>query len=404
MPAKNIRISGGKQIVVPNIISSTPSEESVIVSVNTSTYSGKGSISSYRITTNPSNIVVDSGSPNVTVTGLVPGTSYTFSIRLTNSTGIISETSAFGSSATPFRFKAAYYPGGIYEQSGQPVVNYSSIIKITQLGVSSTLSATLASQLRAAAGFANSPWNAYIVGGEPPAVNTYQKININTETRSTISATLPTATFAFYGASNNNVAGYNFGGYTTTSTNRIDKLLFSNETRSTLSSVLSGVTTNSAAFARGSISSYIIGGLVFPSSPFNRINLLNFSNDTITNLGAILRSNMFATVSISNGTNFGYVIGGSTTTLSTGVIATCDKFDLSTNTRSALSSSLSQGKTWGSGASFNGSHGYYSGGHRGPNMFIDSEKLTYSNDTFSSVGNMPYATRQTACSTNSGIF
>lgn len=402
MPVKNIKISGGKQIITPNIISSTPSEESAIVSINTPTYAGKGNITSYRVTTSPSNITVSSGSPNITVTGLVPGTSYTFRVDVTNSTGIVSEASNFGNATTPFRFKAAYYPGGIYEIVGT-VINYASIIKITEPGVASTLAATLSSQLRAAAGFANSPWSSYIVGGEnPSAVNTYQKLNINTETRSNLSATLPTTTFAFYGASNNNVAGYTFGGYTTTSSNRIDKLLFSNETRSTLSSVLSGVTVNSAAFARGSISAYIVGGLVWPNSPFNRMDLLNFSNDTITNLGAILRTNLYCTTAVSNGTAFGYVLGGTQVGV-TSALTACDKFNLSTNTRSALTS-LSQSRTWASGASFNGSHAYCSGGSNGGTMRIDTEKVTYSNDTFSSIGNMPYAVRQTAASTNSGTF
>lgn len=405
MPAKNIRISGGKQIVVPNIISSTPSEESVIVSINTSTYSGKESISSYRITTNPSNIVVDSGSPNVTVTGLVPGTSYTFNVRVTNSTGIISETSAFGSSATPFRFKAGYNAGGYDEASN---TNRNTIVKITQQDVVSTLSATLDVVLRGCASFSNSPGAGYTSGGEPPSSSAYRKIDINTETRSNLSATLPVATFAFCGTSNNNIAGYNFGGYTTALVNRIDKLLFSSETRSTLSSVLSSVRINAAAMSKGSESAYIIGGRegVGSTGARNLVETLSFSTETMGNLGAILRSTITQPSALTNGSSTGYICGGQTTAASNSTTNVIDKFNLSTNTRSALTATLTSVRCWASAFSFEGSHAFIAGGQGSGSLITHNtkDKLTFSTDTISSSANLPLNNRQAGFITNTGIL
>lgn len=121
----------------------------------------------------------------------------------------------------------------------------------------STLSATLSAKKRTAAGLANSGVASYCIGGYNNCGlgvgTTTDKLSHSTETRSVISATVPSLLLAIScgAASNNGVAGYiaagedGFGG--TGAKNQVGKLNFSNDTFS----VLSAGTWSSATASQG---------------------------------------------------------------------------------------------------------------------------------------------------------
>ena len=79
------------------------------------------------------------------------------------------------------------------------------------------------------------------------------------DTKTTLTATLTTATSSIEGMANSGVAGYFMGGYAPSATAVVDKLSFATETIATTTQ-LSGARVDVAGFANSGVAGYSAGG------------------------------------------------------------------------------------------------------------------------------------------------
>ena len=93
--------TGGKQPSAPTIGTATHTGSVLTISVpfTAPTYSGKGTISSYTVTSSGGHTASGSSSP-ISVSGLTSGTSYTFTVKATTNTGVDSPASSASNSVT----------------------------------------------------------------------------------------------------------------------------------------------------------------------------------------------------------------------------------------------------------------------------------------------------------------
>lgn len=179
----------------------------------------------------------------------------------------------------------------------------------------------------------------YILGGyDGGFIATIQQILFSNETRTQISATLPTDSGNNgngAGMSNNGTAGY----FVKQGNLAVVKFNFAAQTVSSISATMQS--DNSLGVNYENIAGYVAGGYLGATPPTTAIQKLLFSNETSSTISAVLSSGTYS----QNGFNSlvaGYFGNGTTT----------DKLTFSTETRTAIASfqqsgggSLSNGAT-----------------------------------------------------------
>ena len=179
--------------------------------------------------------------------------------------------------------------------------------------------------------FCDSGVNCFVAGGDSQTLDT-AKVNVNTFVKSS-GGSLPVARTRGYGVSNSGTAGYMMGANTNST---ITKYLYSTDAWSNTSATMwngATATDRTPAINNGQISAYHFGGT--SGSPTNIIGKFLFSNETRSNLAA---TTTIATYTGSLGINPGvaaYYFGGYPP-FNTNI----DKLTLSTETKSALSATL----------------------------------------------------------------
>lgn len=380
---------------VPTIGTATAGGESATVTFTASTKGGP--VSTYTALSNPGSITGTGTTSPVTVSGLTEGTSYTFTIRGNNITGS-SEYSSASNSITALSAGAGYVMGGMDPNATSTIekVTFSStpvrsVISSTLPGVSrsntgitckgtsgyvqrandpatttiykmlfsteatSTLSDSLGTAVRNAAGINNESTAGYVVNGYGNSThrNLYQKIAFSNDAVSTISATTGSAGFLRIGVSNGSTAGYTTMGRDDSYPpyyNVIDKLTFSSETRSALSATASFPAEGEGGVSYSGTAGYWFGGQTNANGKLNKIQKLNFSTEACTTLSATLTVNSFghSTASLNKSGGFGLIMGG----YATDFINTIQKFNFSDETNANVSATLASNKAFGAGVSY----------------------------------------------------
>lgn len=224
-----------------------------------------------------------------------------------------------------------------------------------------------------------------------------EKFNFVTESRTTISATMPDLRGALAGFGNATTAGYFAGGINYPSVfDTTQKFTYSGESISQISSTFTTARFNNKGFGNtAGTNGYMAGGQDL-SSFYTTARKLAFSNDTWSNLSAILSTNRAGAGTASNPSVAGYFAGGYNGSTTTNTI---DKLTFSGETMSTLSATLPSAFDNAGMMSNTASAGYVVGGNQ-TGIF----KITYPSDTVSTLGaTMPYKNTFSAywsCPTN----
>lgn len=276
----------------------------------------------YIATSTPGSITATSASSPITVTGLTASTSYTFTVKGYNSTATGAASAASNTITTlantnPYNLSlngAGYLFNPQKDGSG----TYTST-RIEKFDFSTesrtTISATMPDARGASAGFGNATTAGYIAGGilYPSVYDTTQKLTYSGESRSQISATFNTARFNNKGFGNTaGTSGYMAGGQDLNNFYQtIRKLAFSNDTWSSVSATLNSNRAGAGAAANPSVAGYWAGGYN-GSSTSNTVDKISFSNDTVSSTSTMpITSDNLG--SMNNTAVASYSVGGNTT-------------------------------------------------------------------------------------------
>lgn len=290
-------------------------------------------------------------------------------------------------------------------------------------------------------------WAGYLYGGSNGTANisTINKLTFGLDTYSTLSATTPTANNTGAGSANSGVAGYNYGGYTTTYVNAISKLTFAGESTSMLSATLTNTVYGNGSFSDSGTAGYSVAGFN-GTGMIGAIDKLTYSSETVSSTGKSI-ANVYCLTSsgFSNKGYAGYTTDGygwgitfintvykyafSTTTVSTpttyvgseynvvswsnegtagysagggdDMLNNIAKMPYSTDTMSNLSATLSAGKDWGAGLGDKGSAGYFC---LGRSSRTDTDKLSFSTDTKSTIAAVLSSAYAMSSISNNGVL
>jgi hypothetical protein len=186
------------------------------------------------------------------------------------------------------------------------------------------------------------------------------------------------------------------GGYWAAYYGQVWKLLFATETASIVTALTvapSDSMYNATGSANKDVAGYMYGGGTWNSGILATIYRWSFVNDSTRTLATTLSSNRVACGSASNSGVAGYIAGGATSTgSSAGIYSVIDKLAYASESRSTLSASLAQGRSYVTGVSNSGGAGYFMGGALNGNPQSSSDcsaaitKLSYSTDTASTLG------------------
>ena len=342
-----------------------------------------GVVSSYIVTPSPTvspGTFTSSTSP-VAVTGMVPGTAYTFSLIAQNNYGTSSNVPTSGTPTTKpavpvlttpaFTSTTLSLPFTIASNGGSALtaVTPSSSIALTSSGTTSPLSVTA----------------SWVSGTTYSFTATATNANGTTAASNSVSATYyAVSTLAYVAGGDANMSGV--GG-----TASISKFTISSETFANLSATLSETTARGASASTRTAggAGYVMGGMFVTTTAAMRssIKKLNYSTEATSVLGATAASSQGSTG--LNSQTAGYQCGGSNTT-SNGVgsanLTSITKLTFSNETTSTPSATVAT--RWGGGGAVNGataSVGYIMGGFIAstPSYRTSVDKVTFSNDTVS---------------------
>lgn len=281
---------------------------------------------------------------------------------------------------------AGYFLGGYVNNAYSSSIEKLSFTSETL----STLSATLTSATSSGASYANSGVAGYNAGGQDSggSVNRIDKITFPADTKSTLAATVFQGTWQA-GFANNGVAGYSAAGYGPSlngndRTNTVRKLLFSTETTSQLGSTVAYAGLF-GAMANFTVAGYYMGGnkLTGANLVHNEIHKVIFSTDTVSQLAATLTIGLYA----ASGTGYASVAGyrWSGIDLNAVQLTTMDKISFSNDTRTHLGSILTTAKDYAAGAFDNHLIAGYVGGSDTAGGTMDIAKMTYVSETLTTL-------------------
>jgi hypothetical protein len=385
----------GKIPGVPTIGTATANGVTATVTFTAPAHVGKGGAVTYTATSSPGGITGTSASSPITVSGLTAGFSYTFTVTATNAIASSAASSASNSITAAFLAVAGYVAGGITSLGGS--VGSTAVRKVQYSNDSiSTLGATVSGR-EGAAGLSNSGTAGYFAGGHN--TTNIDKIVYATDSVSTLSAK---ANFQgrMLGFANSGTAGYfaNFYG----NFSRINKLTFSNDTNSNLT--WNGLTpsgsngdlgNNAWTFANSGTAGYSAG-----SGGSTTIIKMAFSNDSWSSISAkVLNGVGSGANSMANSGTAGYITGGSVSSASTSFI---QKLVFSNDSLSTIGNRLSVAKQLSSGFANKGVAGYIALGFNTTGGYTFSaigsvDKIAFSNDSVSAFtlgtlsGYVPYS-------------
>jgi hypothetical protein len=237
----------------------------------------------------------------------------------------------------------------------------------------------------------------YLFGGNTAGTyrNIIQQLDFRTEVNATIAATLSNNLWQSAAFANSGVAGYNAGGYDATSSfSTTDKLDFITTTKSTTSSLPESL-NGPLAHANSGVAGYAMGG---GAAPTTAIRKLTFPNDTWSTISGVYPAGVGRAAACANSGTAGYGFGGSNTTRIVRVLYSNDAV-------STLGATLTYGIYTSTASSNNGVAAYHHGGYNG-NMITQIDKLTYSNETKSSLSALlasSYASADAGAFANSGV-
>jgi len=292
-------------------------------------------------------------------------------------------------------YLSAWMPTG--DETSQTVAGYfvggysssilSSIEKLSfESETLSTLSATLTTATYLGASYANSGVAGYNAGGQDStgSISRIDKITFPADTKSTLVATVNQATW-LAGFANNGTAGYSAAGYGPNlngvdRTNTVRKLLFSTETTSQLGSTVAFAGLF-GAMANFTVAGYYMGGNKLTGPVHSEIHKIIFSTDTASQLAATLTIELYA----ASGTAYASVAGyrWSGIDLNGVQLTTMDKITFSSDTRTNLGSILATAKDYAAGAFDNHLIAGYVGGSDTAGGTTDIKKMTYASETLS---------------------
>lgn len=354
-----------------------------------------GAVTTFTVTSTPGSITATGSSP-ITVTGLSGSTSYTFKVKGTNTTATGPESAASNSITTSAAPVNTGFIFGGYKNTS-PAAIQSSIQKLaygTETRTSS--SSTLSAATYGSAAMSNLNTAAYIATGQgtgsPAAITSIDKLVYASETRSTISATVPTAFYTGFELTNGTTAGY-FGGGANDVVGGflrdVYKLTYSSEARTTLANTLSRYSGSHQSMYNLTTAGYMAGGYGNTTSPtassglLTNIDKITYSSDAISTIGTTLDAGLNSGAGFSNGSTAGYMAGGNENVK----VSTIRKLTFSSETRSTISATLSVAKTSQQGTSNTTTAGYIYGGSKVDEIYTDViEKLTFSGETRSTIG------------------
>ena len=216
------------------------------------------------------------------------------------------------------------------------------------------------------------PFSAYFGGGLGSGVykDLIFRVDFPTDTFSVVDATIGTASRAGAGFSNNNTAGYLFGGGTASAqVDEINKFLYESETNSVLGTAMPTGYENSAGLANSPTSGYIGAG--YPNTA--TIRVWTFSSDSYASNATALSSACHAPAGFSNNGTAGYWAGGDSH------LDVIDKTLFSNGSLTTLGATLGDDVKVAGGASNSGTAGYVYGGYW--EGWDNLNKLTYTSDT-----------------------
>ena len=376
----------GRTPGVATITGVTAGNAQVTVDFTEPAYKGKGNVT-YTATSSPGGFTGTASSSPIVVTGLSNGTSYTFTLTTNSAAGVLSAASSASSSVTPILPRAIYVGGG-RNASNNPTTSIEKII--TPADTISTLASTMSFNVVLETGsHANSGTAGYWGAGLNSSYvsqSGYTKITFSTDVTSGLSANISTARSGGSGFANSGTAGYLNGGsdsvgdQATGYIQDVEKLTYSNETSSGLGNKLNVPRFIASAFANSGTAGYVAGG--YGNARLNSINKNVFSTDTYSTLSATLSvAQWFANGGFANSGTAGYAPPGENSGGRTSVI---NRIAFSNDTRSTIAyvSRSSQ-----AGGAISGTAGYLSSGYNsGGSVISEVDKLSFSNDTYATLG------------------
>ena len=237
----------------------------------------------------------------------------------------------------------------------------------------------------------------YFGGGyTPTAVSTVDRIDFSSETISTPGNNLSEARLYLGGTSSDSYGYYGGGNPQSSESNRIDRIDFSSETTSAPGNNLTQKRLGAAGTSSGSYGYFGGGGVPTTPARVSTVDRIDFFNETTSAPGNNLPQARQQLASTSNSI-YGYFGGGFTAPGVGGRVTTLDRIDLSNETLSVPSNSLSEGRNalaaLSGGASVTrangyGTYGYHIGGW-GPPSICNITRQDFSSNTFSDVGTIP---------------
>ena len=226
---------------------------------------------------------------------------------------------------------------------------------------------------------------AYTMGGldvNSNLLSSIERIAYYSHTKSTIAATLVTSqrTGSFAG-SNNNTAGYVFGGFASGSSRTdAEKLLYATETKGAISASLSNARRYGGSFSNSAVALYMGGGVDSGySNSYSTLDKMTYSNDSRITLGTGLSLALGDSLGFSNSGTAGYVGTGVVYSGGNGTgYRSIDKFAYSTDSRATLATLTTGFPSVGASYSNHQTAGYVAPNNSGA---IAGDKFLFSNDT-----------------------
>lgn len=372
MPILGSQSSGTKGAPSAPTVGTATVTNSTTVSLTFTPPDSKLPITSYTATSSPSIALTTSGTTSpITITGtFVQGTAYTFTLSATNANGTSTASSASDSITPDPQPKVGYNAGGGITN----VIDRLNMLTDTK----STLSATLSTNKWSIGSFANSGTAGYVGGGGSPSA-AIEKVPFATETCSTIGATLPTARRNLGGYANSGTAGYFAGGYDGSYLNSLIKLTFSNDSSSDLGAKIGASRYNCGhGMANSGTAGYISGGEPTGGQENTSINRFVFSTEVSTNIGNFQEGKQVTSAFANSGTA-GYFVGGSSGSNKV------YKVPFSNDSVSLLETALPVASLNASGFANSGTAGYHAGGENGVSNVNTIRKFPFSTETSSNI-------------------
>jgi len=345
-------------------------------------------ITSYTVTSSPSISLSTSGTTSpVTVTGtFADGQAYTFTIAANNLNGTSSASSA-SNSITPVIPKAGFMAGGL-ASNGSTRLN--TISKVTFSNDSTTtLGAGLSQARYTHSAHSNSGTAGYVCGGYTNShTSIIDKVTYSSGSVSTLSPGLAATSYEGAGFANSGSHGYVVGGQNQSFNqwgNYIQRTSYSDDTTSGISMSSGSFSQELSGASNNGVAGYTFGAFQSPS-PSATIMKFNFSNNTAASISATLSTSVGKSLASANSGTAAY-IGGGGNFWSGSVRSSIDKLTFSNDTRSTLGNTLSANRARGSGFANSGTASYFASGDSGVGSggTTTVDKVIFSNDTRSTL-------------------